>query len=240
MMKRILLFFISISFLAALHAQNIEVYTVDDDQLVLAEQEFMVMLPNEETSVSKHFKVKNIGSASIDVRVRTEIITNGENASFSFCWKNCYPPGTLEGPYAVTIPANSFATKPNGDFETLDADLYTDGTIGTTKVALTVFDTNNENDQVKFYVTFDVKLSTPVTSKPIFKVYPNPTSDNIYIDGAIGYNVNVINAIGQVVSSVRVTDNNYFIDLSSQRTGIYFIQVTENGKTITTRKIIKQ
>ncbi len=67
-------------------------------------------------------------------------------------------------------------------------------------------------------------------------VYPNPVKDKCYLsleNGQLaGANITVMNTLGQTVyTNIFVTDE--ALDLSSLKTGIYFIAVTSNGKMYT-------
>lgn len=244
MIKQILLFFAIIPFVAVLNAQTLEIYT-DAGQLVAPEQVIPIEItemPDSQTSYT-HFKMKNTNQGmALNVKVRGEMLehTDPEKLMFNICVGNaCYPA------FSETFESDPFTIQTNSFFpETLDADLLvvSENIIGTIRVKITLVDAENENNSTSFIIAYNINigLSVPTVNKPSFKVWPNPTSNNVYISGATGCNVNVINAIGQVVSSTNVTDNKHFIDLSKQRAGIYFVQVVRNGKTETTRKVIKQ
>ena len=91
-------------------------------------------------------------------------------------------------------------------------------------------------------------LSTGVTelNSGSIKIYPNPASSRIYIDNtnSIQTDINsirVTNSIGQVVFIHKTSEKILSIDLSSLKSGIYFLQFTgKQGNIIDTRKIIKQ
>lgn len=86
----------------------------------------------------------------------------------------------------------------------------------------------------------DVKLEDAVT------VYPNPTSGIV----TVGYNLNntqsldvtVVNAMGSVVAKLDNIQGGFGatkIDLSSVSEGIYFVNLTNNGQTVTKRIVVK-
>jgi hypothetical protein len=81
------------------------------------------------------------------------------------------------------------------------------------------------------------------TTQDIVQIYPNPTKDILNVElKTSNETVRIVltNALGQVVSLTKVTSLNTTIDLSTQAKGIYFLQVVNNGETISTKKVIKE
>jgi len=79
------------------------------------------------------------------------------------------------------------------------------------------------------------------------KVYPNPTTSNVYINTGNysfmnGYKIKITNSIGQTVFQNSIDQQLFNIDLSTFGTkGIYFIQIINpSSRVIDTRKIILQ
>lgn len=65
-------------------------------------------------------------------------------------------------------------------------------------------------------------------------IYPNPTSDYVYIDvGQDIENISIVNQSGQVLRSVDVTEEKYIFDLNDVSTGIYFIIIETKDGSIT-------
>lgn len=67
-----------------------------------------------------------------------------------------------------------------------------------------------------------------ITENPVtaLAVYPNPTSGLVYISNVSAKtNVEVINALGTLVSKKTITANDNTIDLSNVNAGVYFIRV---------------
>ena len=68
-------------------------------------------------------------------------------------------------------------------------------------------------------------------------VYPNPTESVIYISGKESVDaIRLINISGQLIKEVK---NASTLDLSSQRNGLYMIEIESEGST-TTGKLIKR
>lgn len=69
-------------------------------------------------------------------------------------------------------------------------------------------------------------INTTNSQKPI--IYPNPTTDRIFIKNVEVQRVDVLNSMGQIVRSVLPTDNS--VDLSGLASGLYLLRMeTENG-----------
>lgn len=89
-------------------------------------------------------------------------------------------------------------------------------------------------------VTFENKKDD-VTKKDDVKVYPNPTSNDIYIQSAAAVdteneiNVLVFNVSGEVIQSHKMQESPFRIDLSLCQSGMYFIKAGNQ-----TYRILKQ
>ena len=72
-------------------------------------------------------------------------------------------------------------------------------------------------------------------------VYPNPTTDKLYIkgDGQVVYTIEIINMLGAVV--LREETSNGVVSLASLEAGIYMLHVYgSDGQVYLVSKIIKQ
>ena len=75
------------------------------------------------------------------------------------------------------------------------------------------------------------------TSQVRVTCYPNPATTTVTIDGLEAAEVQVYNAIGQVVKTVRGTNE---VDLSGLAEGVYLVRITdENGKCHAVRVVVK-
>jgi len=79
------------------------------------------------------------------------------------------------------------------------------------------------------------------TSADVFSITPNPSTGLFVVKGtAKNTSIKVINIIGDVVMNDNTNANtNLNVDLSSQPSGVYFIQLN-NGKETVTRKLVKE
>lgn len=138
-----------------------------------------------------------------------------------------------------------------GDFEEID---FKNGYENWTKFSLTTsapgwayfFDysisiesESNSNtivfDDLKFYKGSTLSVSNP--SNVEFRLFPNPTKNSVEIGLAEKGKVTiaVINVVGQKV----MTTNKRIIDCSNFKSGVYFVEVTQNGKTSVKKLIVE-
>jgi hypothetical protein len=75
-------------------------------------------------------------------------------------------------------------------------------------------------------------------------VYPNPANTQITIDNGNfalmnGYSVRINNALGQTIFSQQVTQQQFFIDLSTwSGPGLYYLDLIDNNGTTVSSKVI--
>jgi hypothetical protein len=69
-------------------------------------------------------------------------------------------------------------------------------------------------------------------------VYPNPAKDRVVIEGIEAAEVNVYNALGQVVKTVRGTNE---IPVSDLPQGVYLLRIADaEGRNHTARVAVKE
>ena len=79
-------------------------------------------------------------------------------------------------------------------------------------------------------------------TKPEIKwdIYPNPVVDILHIKGFEGfYTIKMVNAVGQVVVSIKGTSAEVELDMSGKPAGMYLLKIESQGKSIT-RKLVKK
>jgi hypothetical protein len=84
------------------------------------------------------------------------------------------------------------------------------------------------------------ELETPVK----IRCYPNPFFDNIIFDLSDytlsgDLTIKIFDLLGNLQITQSISDSRVMINGRSLRNGIYFWQAVDNGKTISTGKIIK-
>lgn len=85
-----------------------------------------------------------------------------------------------------------------------------------------------------------VTSSTDDILSTSFDLYPNPTTDQIFIEfeEALPLQVEVYNSVGQRIYSAATNDFKTTIDLANYPVGIYIVKLINDGK-IASRKVIK-
>lgn len=69
-------------------------------------------------------------------------------------------------------------------------------------------------------------------------IFPNPTSDQIELEGASNSRVQVINQLGELILSKMVYTEKEKIDCTQFIAGAYFVQVIQNNQLLQSKKII--
>lgn len=89
------------------------------------------------------------------------------------------------------------------------------------------------------------KLATGVSAyglSNIIKVYPNPASNILNIDmnglSKSETDVEIQNTLGQIVYSTKSLNQHLVVNTSDLATGVYFVTVKQNGKTLDVKKVI--
>ena len=91
------------------------------------------------------------------------------------------------------------------------------------------------------YVT-DIKSSSSINDG--WNVYPNPSTGALYIVNASSSKetsqVQVLNAIGQVVLEETITSNYKNIDLCKLNNGVYFVKISSENNSIVKRVVLRK
>ncbi len=150
--------------------------------------------------------------------------------------------------YELQMPEDTFEVNLTGipnseDFISVEGDSTIDVSAGdpvTTEVVVTA-----ENGSKLFYEVTVLPNTTGVEEETLeaqtLKLYPNPASDQLYIESDQGISqVTVLNIVGSVVMDQSFMNNERVeLNISSLRTGVYMIRV-DNGDEITTAKFLKR
>ena len=83
-------------------------------------------------------------------------------------------------------------------------------------------------------------VSVGEIAKDQLSIYPNPTSNMLYVSHPAGVSkVEIINVTGALVKSLNNVSAEG-INVSGLNTGVYFVQVTTNDKTVVVSKFMKK
>jgi hypothetical protein len=94
--------------------------------------------------------------------------------------------------------------------------------------------------ETPIYITTNVSTTEAIDNS--IKVYPNPTTGEVYIDFPANSttDISVYNIIGDKIDDIAIETsgmNQSKIDLSNQPKGIYLIRI-QNGETVSTEKVV--
>jgi hypothetical protein len=113
----------------------------------------------------------------------------------------------------------------------------------------TVFDTITTFISVTDTLVINAVISSvnPPNNVNTLLIYPNPANTHITIDNGdfatmAGYSVRINNALGQLVFNQNITQQQFFIDLSTWTgPGLYYVNILDpNGNPIEVKKIVIQ
>lgn len=86
-----------------------------------------------------------------------------------------------------------------------------------------------------FYKYEEETVSTPDFATTVISVYPNPTSENLYLNTSETANINIFDISGRLVKTAKY--NKEAVSIADLKTGVYLVQIDIAGK-ITTQKLI--
>lgn len=90
----------------------------------------------------------------------------------------------------------------------------------------------------QFGVPYKYSPNNTVTiNKNCINIFPNPVSETLFIDGFIGSNIKIFDILGNLIN---FTFNEGKIDVSSFKSGLYFISINENNKKYWTNFIVER
>ncbi|MEL0455744.1 LamG-like jellyroll fold domain-containing protein [Flavobacteriaceae bacterium SZ-1-7] len=82
-------------------------------------------------------------------------------------------------------------------------------------------------------------LSVEDESLSTLKVYPNPTSSNLTIQGnddfLVGAKLNIYDITGRIITSKKLINNTAELNINAFPSGIYLMKITNNGQTLVKR-----
>lgn len=175
--------------------------------------------------------------ASFNVMVATVSVGLGAEATVEY-WRNYNQCSAT--PTHTNYPDNA------NDGLTFEKFLYEGGTNGTKTAFIKVtggdhtwyYTPANDIDYTTEIYNFFASCMTPTTvnevSFPTVNVYPNPTKDMLHVEAENITNIQVYNALGQLMISTTNTD----IPVSSYSEGLYSVSVTFADGRVLTRKVM--
>ena len=86
---------------------------------------------------------------------------------------------------------------------------------------------------------FSIITSAEKATLNHLNIFPNPSTEQFTVKADALENVTVFDAIGNLVYNETVSNNSITVTTSNLNSGIYFVQAIANGKTVTSRIVVK-
>jgi len=86
---------------------------------------------------------------------------------------------------------------------------------------------------------FNIITSAEKATLNHLNIFPNPSSEQFTVKADALENVTVFDAVGNLVYNETVSNNSITVTTSNLNSGIYFVQAIANGKTVTSRIVVK-
>ena len=196
--------------------------------------------------IASHIIVKNITSASIDVRCQKNIIDTAAGTQNYFCWGiNCWPSSTFVSP----IP-DGLRTIPAGYADTNNFTGYYDAAFsGSPSQARAVveycfYPVGNISDSTCLTVHYNDNTSSiteNIREVVLGDFYPNPSENLTRINYVADNNsyLQILDILGNKIQSFDL-DNSGVLEIPTTHfsSGIYFGSLISNNRVVSVKKII--
>ncbi len=110
-----------------------------------------------------------------------------------------------------------------------------------------LYNATNTNECQSLVINTGILSFNPVTYNNTVTIYPNPANDHITIDcgnlaNVTGYQIKIVNTLGQEVFSGAMNTQQYVVPLNTwSGTGVYFVKIYDaSNNLLNTKKIILQ
>lgn len=234
-MKQLLSIFFIIFCLLSIKAQSLELYH-SDIKVNNGDTLFVQTLPN---NFDQQFvRVKNINTTLKSVLVKKYDLLKSGNASFSFCWAECYPPETNLSPISIIINPGEFCDNFTAEYEAEGQ--------GISYVRYTFFDESNAADSISFFIEYKCNQNAILSFADIKSIsaFPNPAKNHVNFTYTI-QNINnaslrIYNMTGEIIyqEPLMIGNNKLMVDISSLPTGIYMYAIYGNNRNLVSKKLI--
>ena len=182
--------------------------------------------------------VKNLDVSSHDIFCKKEYIDTVPGTYNYFCWGgSCLPPYVFSTTTATTIESGATSTEFSAHYQP-----NSNGGITIVKYTFSVL----HGDSAHFFVKYIglTGVSDNELSYSISNLYPNPATNNAYINYSIPFGSDAVVALydvcGKLEQEYVLTDNMGILslDLSQLPAGVYFYSINANGKIVKSDKLI--
>lgn len=229
-MKKILLSLFTVATFMSANSQSLS-----NSALVIAPSVF------DPTLLIATLTVSNNTGSSLNVMCARTTNNVASGHSSSFCWDQCYGAQT-------NVSDNPLPIAANGNSNAFVGDLHTGGSAGTSDVTYSFYVEGNPNDQTTITIQYNYTtgISNVITeTASISSARPNPadafTTVSYNLKGnASNYTLELNSLLGAKVAQLNFSSNNGVLTIPTENlnAGVYFYTLKENGKTLSSQKLI--
>lgn len=188
------------------------------------------------TIIASKFKVVNMGSSALDVKVKRiedNLIVGTQNY---FCWTVCYSPTTDESPTGLMINAGDTNSSFYGDY-------LPNSNFGVSTITYVFFDSNNSNDSAYVIVNYNSSAVgvANLNQVNIFtgELMPNPARNTTFLkykleSSHLPAKINIIDNQGRIVREINLlqAEGTTALPLNDLSTGRYSVLLQSKNKTV--------
>ena len=231
-MRKQILLCVLVALMGFAKAQSVEVYTMPNYQLgdlLTSGDTINVYYDTYGREIAEWFTVKNATEETVSLVMKQTILDSAEGAVISFCFGNCYDPGTTQSA-AVNLVS--------GGTEVLQAEYKLNGPDKPAKVKYEVCMSNE--------VVFEMVVVYDYNGDGIaeqganqWSVYPTVTKDifNVQVDHSSAV-VDLFDVSGKCVKTAHIGQQ-ATLDIADLSEGIYLVRIIAD-KRIYVSKIVKK
>lgn len=195
-----------------------------------------------------HVDVTNISSTTKNVKVERTIIDTVAGTDFYYCWAQCYSAIACQN-NAIIATAEPLQLEAAETTNLFGAYYRPKGIVGTNTIEYCFFDVNNTSDRVCLVATHEATGAVGIqevtgTTSFLSAPQPNPASGLT----RIVYNLPdlnngklvVRNMLGSTIKEIQLdkTSDSKTIDVSLLNAGIYFYSLVNNGKIVSSQRLV--
>ncbi|HET7733044.1 MAG TPA: Ig-like domain-containing protein, partial [Paludibacter sp.] len=149
------------------------------------------------------------------------------------------PDGSTVSAVLSQAPKNGFVElNPDGSFTYSPKS----GFIGTDVFSYCIFDGQSlsKSNTVSLFVNNPNSVESVIAKSDLIKLYPNPAKDFAVIESEIPIStLRIFDYQGKLLAQKVINENRYSLDLSTYKSGIYFVVTERGGRVFSTKLIIQ-
>ncbi|OCK51679.1 hypothetical protein BA768_02900 [Chryseobacterium sp. CBo1] len=229
---------------------NAQLSLTKDDNTPITNGQIFTFNTTDESVATLKYKIKNISTSAINVRIKIMSIQNGTGSGFQFCYlTTCIPSVSVNAVY----PSNSNAAIPiaaNSETPALGYNMWnTNIGNGTTPISYVIkfyqVDGSNQETGIPITITYKYDPTALAVNETSDKFsFANVTStliiDNINIVTSENIAYKLYSMDGSVLLNGTMNKGKKSIDISSQNSGVYILTMKNSQGEMKSEKLIKK